>query len=265
MNKTVIRNMIIWTLISVYLILVLGLVASQYKDLTCEKVEIVILDEEKNNFVTPGDVMDLLQNNSYNLVGKHLDSINLAYAENLINAHPAIKHAQVYQTIGGTVKIEIRQRSPILRIITQHGESFFIDREGFLIPQTGTRSPHILLANGNLDFDIETQTQFNVNFFENDSNQTKQLLFDLYQMANYVVADEFYNALIEQIYITKDKQLEIVPKIGTHIVAFGESRYYKEKLRKLKILYKEGFVFEGWTDYQRVDLRYKGQVVCKKK
>ncbi len=36
------------------------------------------------------------------------------------------------------------------------------------------------------------------------------------------------------------------------------------KFRKLKILYNEGLKYEGWNNYEKINLKYKNQVICTK-
>jgi cell division protein FtsQ len=35
-------------------------------------------------------------------------------------------------------------------------------------------------------------------------------------------------------------------------------------LNRLKIFYKEGMPYEGWRKYETINLKYSGQVVCKR-
>jgi cell division protein FtsQ len=46
------------------------------------------------------------------------------------------------------------------------------------------------------------------------------------------------------------------------LVEFGSSDHYQEKLMKLMVFYKEVLPQKGWTKYERVNLKYEGQVIA---
>ncbi|MEO0044740.1 MAG: hypothetical protein RL329_4189, partial [Bacteroidota bacterium] len=39
----------------------------------------------------------------------------------------------------------------------------------------------------------------------------------------------------------------------------------EDKLKRVKIFYQEGIPYEGWKKYGIINVKYKGQVVCKKR
>jgi cell division protein FtsQ len=39
----------------------------------------------------------------------------------------------------------------------------------------------------------------------------------------------------------------------------------EEKLEQLKTFYKEAMPYEGWKKYRTISVKFKGQIVCKKK
>ncbi len=55
-----------------------------------------------------------------------------------------------------------------------------------------------------------------------------------------------------------------VSKIGDHLIEFGNIERMDEKFRNLRALYKTGWESREWNLYKRVNLKYKGQVVCTK-
>ena len=91
-----------------------------------------------------------------------------------------------------------------------------------------------------------------------------QNLYDLHKMAEIITADSTLNALIEQIYITSKGKIQLVTKVGSHIVYFGDTTDAAEKLENLKYFYKYGLVKTGWNKYSKINLEYKNQIVCTK-
>jgi cell division protein FtsQ len=86
---------------------------------------------------------------------------------------------------------------------------------------------------------------------------------DLFALSNDLRNDEFLHAQIEQVYVSSNKEFVLVPMVGDQKIIFGHYEDALDKFQNLKIFYKEGLPYEGWRKYRRIDLRYRGQVVCK--
>jgi len=70
---------------------------------------------------------------------------------------------------------------------------------------------------------------------------------------------------IEQIYVTKNREYEFVPKVGRHIIIFGGIENMNEKFKKLLVFYHQGINNAGWNTYKSINLKFENQVVCSKK
>jgi cell division protein FtsQ len=75
---------------------------------------------------------------------------------------------------------------------------------------------------------------------------------------------ELWNAQIQQIYIARNKDVEIVPVVGNHIIVLGSVTDYKRKLWKMEAMYREGFKLADWNAYHKISLKYSNQVICSK-
>ena len=112
-------------LISAYAIVVvaflvtLGFAEHGQKSMPCTAVQVVIKDTMGHNFVEEQEIMELVNNKFGNLKGKPLSSINISLLEKIINTNPFIADAEVFSTIDGKINIEVKQRTPIVRIVNQ--------------------------------------------------------------------------------------------------------------------------------------------------
>jgi len=72
---------------------------------------------------------------------------------------------------------------------------------------------------------------------------------------------------VEQIYVKTNGEFVLAPKVGDQVIHLG--RYKKEttqeRLRRLKIFYREGLPYEGWRKYKSFDLRFSDQVIARKR
>ena len=62
----------------------------------------------------------------------------------------------------------------------------------------------------------------------------------------------------------KEPQVELVPRVGRHVIIFGTLDDAQSKLDKLMLFYEKVLSYEGWDAYSVINLRYKGQIVCRK-
>jgi cell division protein FtsQ len=77
--------------------------------------------------------------------------------------------------------------------------------------------------------------------------------------------EELWNAQIEQIQVTAGGEVELIPRVGNHIIALGQPSDYAQKFDKLKIFYEKGLDEVGWDRYSRINLNYGNQVIATKK
>jgi cell division protein FtsQ len=90
------------------------------------------------------------------------------------------------------------------------------------------------------------------------------VLKDIFPMINYIRNDSFWNAQIDQIWVDRDGEIDLIPRAGHHIVHLGTTENFMEKLDNLEAFYTEILPVAGWNTYKRINLEYKGQIVCNK-
>ena len=76
---------------------------------------------------------------------------------------------------------------------------------------------------------------------------------------------EFWRAQIVQINVNKDRQIELVPRVGGHLLVLGSAENVTDKLERLYSFYETGISRIGWNKYSSVSVAYENQVVCKKR
>jgi hypothetical protein len=72
-------------------------------------------------------------------------------------------------------------------------------------------------------------------------------------------------AHIDQVDIDAERNFQMVPKVGKHMVQFGDGKEVEQKFRKLFIFYRDVISKTGWSRYAAVNVGYKGQVVATRK
>jgi cell division protein FtsQ len=157
----------------------------------------------------------------------------------------------VYNDLTGEVKIEVRQRKPVLRIINSSLKSFYIDENGLKMPLSPNFAARVLIANGNI-------TESYGGIF--DSVQTK-LVQDIYHLTKYTLRNEFWNSQIEQIYVQENGDLVLIPRVGNHKIIFGDISEMEEKFENLMVFYIQALPKVGWETYSVINVKFKGQII----
>lgn len=257
MNR--IKYILIWLFIVGYLIVILGFVGKEQSRVSYSGMEINIHDSLDLKFVDKAYIISLIQRDAPELSGKSIENIDLQSIENRISSLKTIRNAEVYFTVRGKLIVEVYQRNPVVRIIDRMGHGFYLDEEGYIIPLSSHFSSHVLVVNGYISKDCIKAANIK------DQGKGMDLLRDIFDMVQYIQSDEFWRAQILQIYVNEEQEYELVPRVGAHIIEFGPADDIVTKFEKLWLLYDEGFRNKGWNQYDRINLKYRNQVVCTKR
>ena len=79
-----------------------------------------------------------------------------------------------------------------------------------------------------------------------------------------ILIDEV-EAQVEQIDVTKEGFVQLVPRVGDHLLILGTVDKVEEKLDRLMNFYHNGLENIGWNKYRSISVAYENQVVCKKR
>ena len=91
----------------------------------------------------------------------------------------------------------------------------------------------------------------------------KHLLRQLFLLSTELRKDAFLNAMIGQIFVSSNGDFILAPLIGDQKIVFGKYEDAQDKIQNLKIFYREAMPYEGWRKYRSIDVRFRGQVICK--
>jgi cell division protein FtsQ len=259
MNK--ILQISIWTIVVVAIAVTLGFANKNQEDMVLHPPIVNIDYETENRFIDKEDVLaQIINKNDTNPLT--MNSVDVAELENKINGNAAIKSAEIYKTINGDLVVDVKQRRPIVRVFSNN-TSYYIDENGWLMPTSKTYTSRLLVVNGSFFEPYAKRYKYNYAML-NDTLQNKTILDDIYQISKFIDQSEFWKAQIEQVYVDKDLEFVLIPKVGNHKIVFGGIDNLEGKFDKLMIFYKKGLKKTGWNEYSVINLKYKNQVVCTK-
>ncbi|MBI9034048.1 MAG: hypothetical protein JEZ03_06235 [Bacteroidales bacterium] len=259
-------NIVLWSLIGIAMIAVAIFVHRSYKHSVCSELVIEINHGDCEPLFGQPEIYDIVMQIEDSVVGNELGDIELAAIKDSILNYPYVKSVEVYTTIMGKLKIETWQREPILRVVNNLNNSFYIAQDGGIMPWQQGYPARLLVASGYISDKITRKVLNDPIVLRNFSvNDSLTVLTHLFDFTNYLIKDEFLKAQIEQVYVNNKSELELVPKVGKHLIIFGPPENIPEKFMKLKAFYKQSMNKAGWDTYETINLNFRDQVVCTKK
>jgi cell division protein FtsQ len=229
-------------------------------DAVCGGVVITVADSSKHQFVTDEDIMNALRSTGIRVTGQKISDIPLAKLEEKIKVFTELKVAEVYVSEDRKLHVYCDQREPVMRVVASYGGDFFIDREGIIMRRHNLYTPNLHILEVDMVFNADQMNGTSIY----DSEKTENLA-KAFELVNYIRNDGFWNEMIDQLSMTRDGRVTLVPRVGNHTVRLGRVENYEEKLGNLRVFYRQAMPVAGWDRYRVVNVEYMGQVVCQRR
>ena len=255
-----------WFLFSSLVFLVIRTAKKEESDTEIAYPEVFIDVKGENAFLNENELKNRLKRKGLVYPNQPKDSLNIHKIESFIQNMSEVLEVKVFVNIGNSWKIVIRVRKPIARIFNAYGESYYLDELGYMIRNSYLYTARVVVVSGEIEEHFSKRSVSEI--INNKSLKSKSELDDIYRISSYVCKDPFFNSQIGQIYLEKNGDFLLVPRVGDQKIIFGTAHNRLEvstKFRKLADFYAQGIPYEGWSTYNCINLKYKNQVVCSKK
>ena len=142
--------------------------------------------------------------------------------------------------------------------MADNGDDYYVDDKNSVMPNSSYVS-NLIIASGSIT------PGFATNYIS--------------PMGKTLMANDVWRNLVEQIHVLPGGGVELVPRVGDHIVYIGRlpdfqkgvshekliSDYVANKMTRLVKFYKYGLSHAGWNRYSYVNLEFDNQIICKKR
>ena len=224
----------------------------------CSKVNIDIADNAAGGFLDAKVIKERLQKTGFYPIGRQLKDVDTRGIEEMLRRSPFVKTAECYKTEGGYVYISVTQRMPVIRIKADNGDDYYVDDHDCIMPRSSYTSD-LIIATGYIN------RWYAINYIS--------------PLGKAIMQNDVWKNLIEQINITPNLGVELVPRIGDHIVYIGKlpditdkskhdkdiAQFVDKKMTRLEKFYKYGLSQVGWNKYSYVNIEFDNQIICKRK
>ena len=226
--------------------LVLSVTVLNHPDETlnvCDKVKIDIKEDVVKGFLNANDIKLQLQRAKLYPLGDPLSQISTRRIEEALKKNPLVDNAQCYKTQSGSVNITLSQRLPVVRVKADNGDDYYVDTHGNIMPATQYVSD-LVIATGHVSRPYAQK--------------------ELTRVGNFLIQHKLWFNQVEQLNVLDDGTVEMVPRVGEHIVYLGQPVDLSQKFARLEKFYRYGLSQAGWNKYSYISLEFDNQIICKK-
>ncbi len=202
----------------------------------------VVFVGENNLFLKQESVNKLLIENFDNVKSIQKLKLNLNKLEETINKCPMVEKSEVFVSINGVLKAEVKQKTPIVRVVNDNS-SFYIDKQGKTMPLSKYFTARVPLVSGVF---------------------TKQNSKDLIAIFQMIFQDDFLRKNIIGIQILENGSLKMWNRNYDYIIEFGRPIYVENKFKNYKAFFQRAVLDSSLYRYKKINLKFTQQVVCSK-
>ena len=208
----------------------------------CKDVQISI--PGKHQFIEEEEIRRALSTCYGVIVGERLEDLDLNRMENILDLRPAIKKSEAWVTRDGVLHIEIRQRDPVMKVVDGKGNGYYADADGIVFPLSKIYEADV----------PEIRC-------EQAKGLSIQWLTDAIDLVHYLSRNEKWSSRIIAYGVAENDDFILFSE--QERIIFGD---FKNRSRKLDYLDKYFTRIQPrGEEYKLVNLKYKGQIICRKK
>jgi len=240
---------IIWTCIGVGVMasMLVAAVVWGYRmrptEAPCKSVQFIIEDKAERQYVTEKELLQILENEDINPVGRTLDMGALYRIEQQVRHHPMVRTAECYLTPRNEVKVRLTQRVPLL-LVRMPGDTYFIDTDRKVMPVRTAVKDSVLVATGAVGVQMAATQLADFAEWLDGERYWKQRIHHVHVKAPQMI----------YLYVENEEQ-------KTERIVLGSMRNYVRKLKKLRTFFDNSAEIIQDKNYYEYDIRFRGQVI----
>ena len=209
----------------------------------CTEVKIDIKEGVVKGFLSADAIKLQLQRAKLYPLGSPMEQVSTRVIEEELLQNPFVETAQCYKTQAGCVRITLSQRLPVIHVKADNGDDYYVDTYGNIMPNTQYVS-NLVVATGYVTRPYAQKV--------------------LMRIGNFLIQNKLWFSQVEQLNVLTDGTVEMVPRVGDHIIYLGQPVRLSQKFARLEKFYKYGLSETGWNKYSYISLEFDNQIICKK-
>jgi len=243
-------------IVAVYVSTALGVSSARRHGTGCTGLNIVVKDSLQNGFVTCGDIKSYITKEMKGFTDS--EEIDLVKIEEILDGKSAVLKSEAYMTRDGVLNIEVTQRTPVVKFKTGEG-GFYADKEGYLFPLQRHNPEGIMVVDGSVPLKADSGYKG-----EAGSPEEKRWLEGVLDMIGYINGHDCLPENISRLNVLGNGDLVICHDGGKERFIFGKPDNIEMKFKRIRYYYSKIVPEKGENTYSTVNVKYDGQVICRK-
>ena len=186
---------------------------------------------------------DSIKNSIKRYIYTTKDSISITKIEDELDKNTFVEKSQVYTTVGNKLFVNVKQKEPVARVIT-NDSIFYLDKNSNFMSLSKLHSADVPII-------------FGFNQFSDLDYLTKISLM--------IRDDKFLNQNITQIIINDNQEINLKLNGLNTVIGLGHNNKLEKKIQNLKAFYNRAVRKNDIEKYKEVNLQFENQVVAVKK
>ncbi len=232
----------LWSVSALFWLALISWSQGRYEELRIIGLELSFENRMEKSFLDPTEIEAIIQSQYGEIEGLLVAEINKSLLEESIENHPTIAKAEVYSSLDGILWIMLWQHEPLARVLNGQG-SFYLLPEGGQMPLSQHYSEAVPLVSGSLN------------------KESRKSIADFFEALQ---EDEFFKDAFSALATDASGDWTLYPRNGDFKIQLGKPNKIDNKLRKLQVFYEQA-PLEDITVIQEIDLRFEGQLICRKR
>jgi cell division protein FtsQ len=220
------------------------------KNRMISEINVQIEADTNCRFLNPQEVIKTIETKFGSPIGKSAAEISLTKMEQVLSAIPYIEKVTAYVGFDGVLKLKIRERKPMIQIVNDIGQEFYLDSFGIQIPRKENCQPNIIIASGKINIASKPGMVSNL-----------PIATELLNLGKFMYYNQYWDAQFEQCYVDNYNQLLLIPRVGSHSIVIDNTQNMSQKFENLSLFYRKGLQTVGWNKYVQIDLSIPNQVI----
>ena len=226
-----------------YIVFAIVKVSRPTEEMVCTGVEYQIADSGSTALINKAEIERYLAKYKISPKGRTLADIDICGIEAKLSSNPYIDTVTVFHTATGKLCIRVKPYYPILHVMANDGDEFYVDEHGIIIPASDIPA-HLPIVTG----------------YATRKFVSTQLL----TLARFLRDDQYWHDQVQQIDIDNRGHVELIPRYANQHILLGEPKNIEDKFDRIRTFYEKAMPKAGWNKYDIIDATYKGQIICKK-
>jgi len=209
---------------------------------TCKGVDIMIDRVSTVDSLTLRGVEYELRNyRGGKIVGAPINQVNTRKLHDYLSKISAFESVECAMGANGRLNIHITPMIPEIRVF-DGDNSYYVNKDGKQTPSDADFFVDVPIVKGHFTKSFRPK--------------------DILPLVRFVNADPELKQIVAMFEADGPHDLLLVPRIGGHLVNFGDTTRLAEKKRALMAMYRKVMPYKGWEEYDTISVKFKGQVVA---